>query len=443
MLVISLVAAVSSWWMFMRLEAIDGRGRDLHLPSWLRWPAARGIAAPAFASRQPLWLLAKKEFRLQQLTLAVAGLYLIGWFSISSLTQLDPEFRTSLLFALTFFLAGAIPLLAGSLASAEERQLGTLEWQVLLPMAAWKQWAVKAAVAVGVAVVLSLGVPALLAWLSPEMRTEFSSSFVVHSTYFRPLQATVVGGVVILATVASLYVSSFCTTGLKALLVSLPAVLVVMAFVVGAVGLIPGGDLVFRGDLIFRPARFQQFFGTQERLLLMLLTGLPIVIYAGVIGLLLRFSLSNHRSAERGTRRVWKQVIWLTACLVIGTTLWGGGLRLYAAGIQERMRLSFLTMTGVTVDSRNNPVKDYTVVIFPEETAQYTRRGFFPPVNPQGEFRMMGLRPGRYSVVAVETLERAAQQDTELLDRLKALARPVTLVRGDSKAITLTLTHVP
>ena len=36
-----------------------------------------------------------------------------------------------------------LALLIGSLASAEERQLGTLEWQGLLPMASWKQWAAK------------------------------------------------------------------------------------------------------------------------------------------------------------------------------------------------------------------------------------------------------------------------------------------------------------
>ena len=53
----------------------------------------------------------------------------------------------------TLLHAGAIPLLAGSLASAEERQLGTRDWQGLLPVAAWRQWAVK----VAVVLLLSLG----------------------------------------------------------------------------------------------------------------------------------------------------------------------------------------------------------------------------------------------------------------------------------------------
>ena len=65
----------------------------------------------------------------------------------------------------------AISLLAGSLASAEERQLGTLEWHALLPMSARTQWTVKAGMAVGVAVVLGLGLPALLSSLTRSAAT--------------------------------------------------------------------------------------------------------------------------------------------------------------------------------------------------------------------------------------------------------------------------------
>ena len=54
-------------------------------------------------------------------------------------------------------------LLAGSLASAEERQLGTLEWHALLPMSARTQWMVKVGVTVGVACALGMALPTALA----------------------------------------------------------------------------------------------------------------------------------------------------------------------------------------------------------------------------------------------------------------------------------------
>ena len=49
-----------------------------------------------------------------------------------------------------------VPILAGALASAEERRLGTLEWQVLQPTATWKQWLIKATVVIALSVVVSL-----------------------------------------------------------------------------------------------------------------------------------------------------------------------------------------------------------------------------------------------------------------------------------------------
>jgi hypothetical protein len=84
-------------------------------------------------------------------------------------------------------------------------------------MAAWKQWAVKAGVAAGVAVVLSLALPTLLFYTSssPEIHGALSTSFTLAE----------IGCVVVLATVVSLYVSSLCTSGLRALIVSLPVVL--------------------------------------------------------------------------------------------------------------------------------------------------------------------------------------------------------------------------
>ena len=45
----------------------------------------------AFSNRHPLWLLAKKELRLQQLAFVVAGLYFPGSLSILSLSRLSHE----------------------------------------------------------------------------------------------------------------------------------------------------------------------------------------------------------------------------------------------------------------------------------------------------------------------------------------------------------------
>src|SRR4029077_5691488 len=105
-----------------------------------------------------------------------------------------------------FGYAFLIALLVGSLASAEERQLGTLEWQLTLPVAVWKQWAVKLGVTMALSLVIALAVPTLL----------FSMSVGTAPTTREMLRADIV--IWILTLVAgSLYMSSFCTSGLRAL----------------------------------------------------------------------------------------------------------------------------------------------------------------------------------------------------------------------------------
>ena len=68
---------------------------------------------------------------------------------------LVPDLELDFFNVLSVFYSGLIALLVGSLACAEERQMGTLDCQVLLPMATWQQWSVKVAVVLGLSMVLA------------------------------------------------------------------------------------------------------------------------------------------------------------------------------------------------------------------------------------------------------------------------------------------------
>ena len=75
--IVCAMAAVASWWMFIRLEAIESRGMELTPPAWVPGLSGRArampAAPPAFTRRPAMWLLVKKELRLQQLTFAVSA----------------------------------------------------------------------------------------------------------------------------------------------------------------------------------------------------------------------------------------------------------------------------------------------------------------------------------------------------------------------------------
>src|SRR4029077_15803895 len=71
-LTLSAAAAVVAWRMFMRLEAIDGRGPDLRVPLFQPAPAIGAVSSASARRQDPVWLLVKKELHLQQMTFAVA-----------------------------------------------------------------------------------------------------------------------------------------------------------------------------------------------------------------------------------------------------------------------------------------------------------------------------------------------------------------------------------
>jgi len=437
MLAVSTVAAVSGWRLFMRLEAIDGPGQAIGL-GWRRAGTPGTAAAPAFAKRRALWLLVKKELRLQQLSFVVSGLYVLGWLGIWAAKLTMPDAYATLLFTLTATNALAASLLAGSLASAEERQLGTLEWHTLLPAPARTQWAVKAGTAIALACVLGLAVPMAMTFLT-------GSREVYES--MRPLLSVGVGYTVIFVTVVSLYVSSLCATSLQALLWS----------VATGFGLMTLTGRVFVLDLVrLELSVFNiswRFWLVEPRpwllTLLAALSALSIATAAGVPGLLLRFAQANHCSAERNPRRVSRQLLSVAAFLVILLTLSYGvssKFRVEAeAYSRDRMNHTWGFVTFAVTADKSRPIERYMVVVIPEESS---RDPLGRPRRPYGldrgrwrnEPKDTIFLPGRYSVVAVEPIAQSELLwDPEMIARLKAHTIPFAIAAGEKKALQLTL----
>jgi len=278
MLAVVVLSALLMWRLFMRLEAIEGRRLELHLPAWSFKP--RVNLAAARSSRSVWQQMLGKELHLQEITFVVSGLYVAAWLAVVLVGEsLFPTRRAGLMTLATLLHAGAIPLLAGSLASAEERQLGTLGWQVLLPIAAWRQWAVKAAVVLVLSLGLAIGVPAILYAL-------FASGPGPVRLGWPPAAA-----VAAVATL-SLYASSLSTNGVRALLAS--AIVGVVFFATMNVSWMPlASDLSNAAWAVLYAAS------------------------AAVFAWLLWLGMQNHGSAERGAKRVLKQVAALGAVAVV------------------------------------------------------------------------------------------------------------------------------
>lgn len=115
-------------------------------------------------------MLIRKELRLQVVpwlvTTLILGSWIVLWLAKPLEETLPNKDYTSQIKELALFLAvmlGGINLLfIGSACVAEERQLGTLDWQLTCPATVRRQWWVKVSVAMGLSVLLGIALPVLM-----------------------------------------------------------------------------------------------------------------------------------------------------------------------------------------------------------------------------------------------------------------------------------------
>ena len=278
MLVFSAAGAVLSARAFMRLQDVEVWREELGLPRWLRVVDRRPV-------RPPTWMLVKKELRLQQMTYALVLLYAAIWTALTIAGRLNSEFaRDFPIRAVGVLYFAILPLVMGSIASAQERQLGTLEAQAMLPVPVAQQWAVKAGVVLVLAVVLGVALP--WAVFAPPQ----GASGAVW-----PLATAV-----LLLTAWALYLSSCSGSAIIALALVLPATAAVI--------------LMFRwiDDLVWTAFRGQ----TAIRVGLVHLSSGPANVLttatvATVILVLLHFAGANHRRLDRQARTLAVQAAWI------------------------------------------------------------------------------------------------------------------------------------
>ncbi len=101
-------------------------------------------------------------------------------------------------------------------------------------------------------------------------------------------------------------------------------------------------------------------------------------------------------------------------------------------------------LSGTVRDSRGQPVKDYVLVVFPEDTRLWGGQSRFVRTarpNQDGLYDIKGLPAARYLAAVVESLENGTQNDPAVLGQLKAKARSFGL--ADGQTVTLDLSFQP
>ena len=325
---------LASWRVFKRLEWREGGAGGGSTPglyavtgAWDRWIGRRWLGQAATAQ------LIRKELRLHVVPWLVAGI-LVGLWGLSLLVRKwAPESELGVAAAnpsTVTLLAGIfgafVVLVTGACAIAEERVLGTLEWQWTQPISMARQWRIKVGIATALALTLGLILPAALVWLGFDAEA-LDTAF--GQPDWQPIAVYTLSMAALFA--ASIYASSVSQSSMKA--VALTPVLLASLWAVGILTFFAVDDglrnrWVFQGlDKVTDPAFLNQ---TRPRWLPYMRTfeqgaGIGAMIMSMIwIGFVVRSTQLNAQRLRMGwptVSRQWGRLsggLWMACLLLVG-----------------------------------------------------------------------------------------------------------------------------
>ena len=227
-----------------------------------------------------------------------------------------------------------IAMLLASSGAAEERALGTAEWQILQPYAFWKQWLTKVLTIGILTLLLGLVLPALLERVFPLI----SGSGSIGPRVLLPnLPYSMTRGVTIILVVALLssYASSLCVGAVRALMLTLTLIITLAALF---------NNIAYTAYRVERTL-FERWYGPEPRygwrwqglptanwgdVMTAYRVGWWIATLTITVFLVTIFVLAfrNSRSAEHGLSIARKQIPWVLISAFVGAIVINGGPKL-------------------------------------------------------------------------------------------------------------------
>ncbi len=113
------------------------------------------------------------------------------------------------------------------------------------------------------------------------------------------------------------------------------------------------------------------------------------------------------------------------------------------SGVDVELTNKLTTISGLVTNARGQPAKDYTVVVFAADNKRWAPNSrYMRTARPDqdGRFKITGLPPADYNIVAVDRLEPGQSIDPDFLDRMRPSAKSVAIMNGDTKTVELKLT---
>src|SRR5262249_8853447 len=97
-------------------------------------------------------------------------------------------------------------------------------------------------------------------------------------------------------------------------------------------------------------------------------------------------------------------------------------------------------VSGLVTNARGDAQKDYSVVVFPQDREKWTPMSrYMRTARPDqdGRYKVNGLPPGEYRVIALDYIDQNEWNTPEFLEGIRNRATAFTIEEGETKSVDL------
>jgi hypothetical protein len=112
------------------------------------------------------------------------------------------------------------------------------------------------------------------------------------------------------------------------------------------------------------------------------------------------------------------------------------------SGVDVELTNRLTSLSGLVTNGRSEPSKDYTAIVFAQDRDKWTGNSRYQGTgrpDQDGRFKISGLPPGDYYIVAVDRIESGESSDPDFLESLRSRATSLSLSEGETKTVDLRL----
>jgi hypothetical protein len=109
-------------------------------------------------------------------------------------------------------------------------------------------------------------------------------------------------------------------------------------------------------------------------------------------------------------------------------------------GVEVELTNKLASVSGLVTNARGEPAKDYTVLLFPADARRLKTAGRYVRTgrpDQDGRFKVSGMAPADYYIIALDKLEPGQWTDADFLDRVRSKANAITIHEGETRMVDM------